>query len=153
MKNTFFLLIGFTVISSVAVAQKKHPAKAVAKPNVITPTSPVQQSFNQQFSESTIASWAKSAGGNFIAQFDKDGYKQTAEFTPEGKWVRTKTSLTFDQLPEAAQKSVKEKHPDAEVVSVEKILMENVPAFYKVSLKKDKDGWIVWVNDAGIIRE
>ncbi len=152
MKNTF-LLMSFISISFVAVAQQKHTTKAVAKPNVVTPTDPVQTSFTQQFSGNPNTSWTKTPGGNFIAQFDKDGLKQTAEFTPEGKWVRTKASLSFDQLSEAAQKAIKGKYPDAEVVSTEKILLENVPPFYKVSLKKDKDGWIVWVNDAGIIRE
>lgn len=152
MKNTL-LLLGLVSISIAANAQQKKSHKAVAKPSIVTPTDPAQLSFNQQFSENTMASWTKSAGGNFIAQFDKDGSKQTAEFTPEGKWVRTKIILGFDQLPETVQKSIKSKYPDAEINSAEKILLENVPVFYKVSLKKDKDGWIVWVNDAGIIRE
>ena len=150
MKNTF-LLIGFISISIVAVAQKKHFTKAVAKP--LTPSDPVLLSFKEKFTESTPANWVKSAGGNFIAAFEKDGYKQEAAFTPDGKWVRTKTVYTFEQLPEAVQKSIKEKYPEATVEEAQKILLENVPAFYKITLKKDKDGWIVWVNDAGIMRE
>jgi hypothetical protein len=152
MKNTF-LLIGLLSISIAAIAQKKHIARAVAKPTIVTPTDPVLLSFSQKFPESTNANWAKSAGGSFIAHFDKDGFKQVAEFTNEGKWIRTKFLYNIDQLPEVVQKSIKAKYPDAEVISAEKILLENVPAFYKVNLKKDKDGWIVWVNDAGIIRE
>ena len=152
MKNTL-LLTGLMTISIVAIAQKKPIAKAVAKPVIVTPTDPVLQSFNLKFPENAATSWAKSAGGNFIAQFDRGGLKETAEFTPEGKWMRTKTAFSFNQLPEAVQKSIKEKYPDAEVSEAYKITMENVPAFYKVSLKKDKDGWIVWVNDAGIIKE
>lgn len=151
MKNKVWL-IGFFLISIVAVAQKKHPSKAVAKPIIITPTDPVLLSFNQKFSE-TSASWAKSAGGNYIAQFDKDGYKQVAEFTPDGKWIRTKTNYSLDQLPGVVQKAIKEKYPDAEFVEAQKILLENVPGFYRISLKKDKDGWIVWVNETGIVRE
>ena len=150
MKNTF-LLIGFISVCVVAVAQRKHFTKAVAKP--LTPSDPVLLSFKEKFTESTSTNWVKSAGGNFIASFDKDGYKQVAEFTPDGKWVRTKTNYSFDQLPEAVQKSVKQKYSDAEFVEAQKILLENVPGFYKVSLKKDKDGWIVWVNETGIIRE
>lgn len=152
MKN-IFLLAGFIAVSFVAVAQKKHFTKAVAKQTTITPTDPVLSSFKEKFADVAAVSWSKSAGGNFIASFDKDGNRQATEFTPDGKWVRTKTNYNFEQLPEAVQKSIKEKYPDAEVSSAEKISMENVPAFYKVSLKKDKDGWIVWVNDAGIMRE
>jgi Putative beta-lactamase-inhibitor-like, PepSY-like len=152
MKNTF-LLLPILFASIVAVAQKKNKLKAVAKPVTITPGDPVLLSFNQKFSESTSTSWSKSAGGNFIASFEKEGYKQTAEFTPEGKWIRTKTYYSFEQLPEAVQKSIKEKYPDAEIAGAQKLLLENVPAFYKVSLKKDKDGWIVWVNETGIVRE
>ena len=150
MKNTF-LFIGFISVCVVAVAQRKHFTKAVAKP--LTPSDPVLLSFNEKFTESTSTNWVKSAGGNFIASFDKDGYKHAAEFTPEGKWVRTKTVYAFEQLPEAVQKSIKEKYPEATVEEAQKILLENVPAFYKINLKKDKDGWIVWVNETGIIRE
>ena len=152
MKNTL-LLIGLTALSIVAVAQKtKHPAKAVATQLSVIPSDPVLLSYNQKFPENAVAGWAKSAGGNFIAQFDKGGLKHTAEFAPDGKWVRTKTTYTFEQLPEAVQKSVKEKYPDASVTEAHKIMMESVPPFYKLKIKKEKDGWIVWVNDAGIIR-
>jgi Putative beta-lactamase-inhibitor-like, PepSY-like len=152
MKNTY-LLFSLMAISITTVAQKKHIAKAVAKPIVITPTDPVLLSYNQKFPENAIAVWSKSAGGNFIAKFDKDGFNHHAEFTTDGKWIRTKTAYSFEQLPEAVQKSIKEKYADAVFAEAHKIMMDNVPAFYKVSLKKDNNGWIVWVNDAGIIRE
>lgn len=53
MKN-MLMLIGFISISFVAVAQKKHLIKAVAKPIIVTPSDPVLLSFNQKFSETTF---------------------------------------------------------------------------------------------------
>lgn len=150
MKNTY-LLIGLLFISIMAVAQEKKPKKAVAN---LTVKTPVLQSFNQKFPEGiAVSGWEQSPGGNFIAHFEKEGFKQTAEFKPDGSWVKTKVVYAGEQLPEAVQHSIKEKYPDAEIDAAEKLFLENIPAFYKVSLKKDKDGWIVWVNETGIIKE
>lgn len=140
-----------------ATAQTTHPTHhhpMVKKETVktVTPPDAVLTAFQGKFSGDT-ATWQVTPSGNYCAMFMAGGVKEMAEFSADGQWLRNRTDLPFDQLPDVAKTALQSKYPGMEIASVQKLEYNNVSPFYKVSLKQGGQSRDVMVNDAGYVQE
>lgn len=142
-------------ISTASFAQKKVSRKHAAAHKevpVVQPTPEVQSAFDSKVSGAT-PTWSKSAAGSYIAVTDNSGQKQYTEFAPDGKWLRTRTDLPTNQLPDSAKTAIQTQYPGMDIAAIQKLEYENVSGFYKVDLKQGSLSKSVWVNGSGNIKE
>lgn len=84
---------------------------------------------------------------------DNNGQKVYSEFGPDGKWLRTRTDMTIDQLPDLAKTAIQSKYSGMEIAAVQKCEYDNVNPFYRVDFKQGDQVKSVMVNDAGYVSE
>ncbi len=65
---------------------------------VNVPTS-VQKAFEQKFPNATNVKWDKENAHEYEASFDLNSKKYSANFSDQGKWLETESSISFNQLP------------------------------------------------------
>jgi len=127
-------------------------ALAQQKTTPLTPPAPVDSAFQGKFS-GTSATWMKTPGGNFCATMDNGGQKEHVEFSPDGKWLSTKTELVASSLPDSAKNAIQTQFPGMEIAAVQKLEYENINPFYKVDLKQGDQSKSVMVNNGGFIEQ
>lgn len=135
---------------------KKHTKKkkdAVAAVQPVTPPAPVDSAFQSKFSGSTGATWMVTPAGNYCATLASGSGKEYVEYAPDGKWLRNRTDVAADQLPDSAKNAIQTQFPGMEIASIQKLEYENVNPFYKVDLKQGDQSKSVMVNEAGFIQE
>lgn len=153
MKRVTLLLCAAIFTSSIAFSQQKSTKKSKTTAKKVEAPAPVKSAFEQnaQFAGTTDAAWAKTASGNWIASFDKDGIKTAAEYNAEGAWVATRSEYTNGAVPETVLGTLKNKYPSAVVKEGWKIERADVAAYYKVSIEENGAAKTVLLNDAGTI--
>lgn len=118
------LIITLTITSALNAQLRKVPAS-------------VTEAFKTKFSSASQVEW-KDRIINFEASFLQDGITKTAQFTKEGIWVQTTSTMAFSGLPAAVQDGFKKsKYADWEIKSVAVVEEKNKPIAYKVYIKKD----------------
>lgn len=125
MKKIVVALMVALTIASVSNAQiRKVPAA-------------VTEAFKTKFSSASQVEW-KDRITNFEANFTQDGITKTAQFTKEGTWIETTSTMAFSGLSAAVQDGFKKsKYADWEVKTVTVIEESNKATMYKVYVKKD----------------
>lgn len=153
MKKLTLIFCAALISSGITFAQqksakksKKVVAKALVAPAV------VKDAFQQNFAE-TDAKWSKSSGGHWLANFNKDDIKTTAEYDADGKWIATRSSFTADNLPESVASTLKAKYPAATIKDGAKIERADVAAYYKVNIQDNGADKAILINEAGTIAE
>ncbi len=96
----------------------------------------VQQAFEAKYPNENTPDWETDANGNFEAQFKKDGEKYRADFSPEGHWIETESSIKKDKLPKAIKEVIKAKYDDEDITEVEFVKSATKGTFYDVEFKK-----------------
>jgi len=102
----------------------------------------VKKAFQIKYKGESDPDWKKDSHGNYEAHFEKDGIHYRADYSPDGKWIETESSISFDELPKAVQKEIKEKFPDQEITEIERVEHHSKGLFYDVEFKrkgKNKD--------------
>jgi hypothetical protein len=123
MKKIFVIIL--LCAASFTFAQTKVPEK-------------VQSAFNGKFPKATQVKWEED-DGEFEAEFIIDSVNYSANFSEKGKWLETETTITFDALPDAVKKVVKDGFKDNEIKSVYLVEDSEGLVYYEVDvLKKDK---------------
>lgn len=157
MKNIPMLLalafLGSTAVAAAQTTTHHHKAKAkTAVVKIVTPPDAVVTAYNTKFSGDT-ATWSVTPAGNFCATAMVNGEKEHSEFDSTGTWLRSRTDMTADQLPDSAKTAIQTKYAGMEIASVQKLEYSNVNPFYKVDLKQGDQSKEVMVNDAGYVQE
>lgn len=155
MKNAKMTIMGMVLLacSTGVIAQStKHHKKEAEADKTVTPPAAVDSSFQSKFS-GTTATWMKTPAGNYCATTVNGTAKEYIEFSPDGKWIRSKTDMTTDQLPDSAKSAIQTQFPGMEIAAVQKLEYDNVNAFYKVDLKQGDQAKSVMVNEAGFIEQ
>lgn len=156
MKTTLVLSVAFALFGSAAASAQTtahhHAAAKTEMVKPITPPDPVMSAFQSKFSGAT-PTWQMTPAGNYCAVIDNSGQKVYAEYGPDGKWLRTRTDMTQDQLPDLAKNAIQSKYPGMEVAGIQKLEYDSVNPFYRVDLKQGDQVKSVMVNDAGYVSE
>src|SRR5688500_9270970 len=103
MMKSVSLIILCTVMSIMAVAQKKTPTKNknAKQTKSITVPAEINSAFQGKFADVSKQKWSKKADGNYVATFlGTDNVKQEVEFDSKGYHLKTRSIFTKDQVPE-----------------------------------------------------
>lgn len=152
MKKVTLIICAAIFSSGVAFSQKKSSkSKAVAKK--VEAPAVVKEAFQQngEFAGTADATWKKTASGNWIASFEKEGVKTAAEYNAEGAWVATRSEYGNGNLPETVLGTLKNKYPSAVVKDGWKIERSDVASYYKINIDDNGAAKTVLLNDAGTI--
>lgn len=96
----------------------------------------VKETFQNLYPGENDPDWEKDSNGNYESHFKIDGIKYRADFSPDGKWIETETSIGKDDLPEAIKEVIKSKYNDEEITEIEKVEHHSKGLFYDVEFKK-----------------
>jgi hypothetical protein len=153
MKKVTLLICAAIFTSGIAFSQQKKSSKKTRTAKKIEAPAPVKDAFSQnaEFSSATDAQWAKTAGGNWIASFNRENVKTAVEYNAEGAWVATRSTFETGNVPETVLGTLKNKYPAAVVKEGWKIERSDVPSYYKVSIDDNGTAKTVLLNDAGTI--
>jgi len=102
----------------------------------------VKKSFETKYPKEKTPSWEIDAHNNFEAHFKDKGIKYRADFSPNGQWIETETSISKKQLPEAIQQKIKQHYNNYKIAEIEKVSSALKGEFYDVEFKqkgKNKD--------------
>lgn len=77
----------------------------------------VLNSFFENFPRAQRPSW-RSSETYYFATFNNSGYRMIAQYTRNGKWVRTQITLRFSDLPKITQNHYYKYYRNYQVVAV-----------------------------------
>lgn len=104
--------------------------ETVTIPEVVTKT------FQQKYVGETSPNWEIDAHGNYEAHFKQKGIKYRADFTPQGKWIETETSIDKKDLPKVIKEKLKKDFDYYNISEVEKVEHHSKGLFYDVEFKQ-----------------
>ena len=96
----------------------------------------VRQAFDSQFPGAIHVEWERTLS-NYKAEFYHDGHEKEAQFAQDGTWLRTKTELTFLDIPAPVMKAAQE-NCDWEIDDI--LLFEQAdgaPAYYQIEYDRE----------------
>ena len=97
---------------------------------------PVQNAFDSMFPGATHVEWEK-VMSIYKAEFYHDGHEKEAQFEGDGTWQRTKTELSFFDVPAPIMETAREFCPwDIDDISLHE-QSKGVPAFYLIEYDRD----------------
>jgi hypothetical protein len=129
MKKTLFLLLAAIMLTASSYAKKT--GKTDAPPAV-------QSAFAAKFPNTQNVKWEKEKNNTeYEANFTLKGVKTSANFTTDGKWVETETTIKVSELPAKVVATIKAKHTGAEIVGAAKIETASNGIHYEADIKKD----------------
>jgi len=139
IKNLFttgllFCVVGFTSCQEV-----------VSTPELVIAT------FQLKYAGETVTKWEVDAHGNFEAHFKRDNVKYRADFSPEGIWIETETSIEKKDLPKVIKEKLKKDFDYSNISEVEKVEHHSKGLFYDVEFKQKGKNIDVEFDAAGNI--
>ncbi|MGB3607479.1 PepSY-like domain-containing protein [Psychroserpens sp.] len=112
----------------------------------------VKKTFKKMYPGENDPDWHTDANGNFESHFKIDGIKYRADYSPNGNWIETETSIDVKDLPDAIRKKIKSDFDDDDITEVEKVEHHSKGTFYDVEFKrKGKNKDIEFKADGTII--
>lgn len=136
-------LIIFGLFTFGCQEKKKSPEQGEVKEQTSNPIpDAVKKSFQSKYPGENDPDWKKDANGNFESHFKMDGVHYRADFSPNGNWVETETSIDEKDLPEVIKAKIKADYNDKEITEIEKVDHHSKGIFYDVEFKqkgKNKD--------------
>ena len=100
------------------------------------PPKTVRQAFDSQFPGASHVEWER-VMSTYKAEFYHDGHEKEAQFDKDGTWRRTKTELSFLDIPAPVMKAAQE-YCDWEIDDI--LLFEQadgVPAYYQIEYDRE----------------
>jgi len=85
------------------------------------------------------------------AEFKEGGEKFKADFTPDGMWIETETSIKKKDLPKAVEKAIEEKFKDVKIIEIERTDHHKKGLFYDVEFKENGKKFDIEFNAEGTI--
>lgn len=121
------------------------PAKDEKVPTVVV------DAFIKKYPNEKKESWNIDRNGSYEAKFKEGGETFKADFTPEGMWIETETSLKKKDLPEAVKEAIEDKYKDVKIIEIERTEHYEKGLFYDVEFKQDGKKFDIEFNTEGII--
>jgi hypothetical protein len=121
------------------------PVKELEVPDI------VKNAFAQKYPNEKKAKWNIDRNDNFEAKFKEGGETFKADFTPDGIWIETETSLKKKDLPQAVKKAIEEQYKDVKIVEIERTDHYQKGLFYDVEFKEDGKKFDIEFNAEGVI--
>ena len=111
----------------------------------------VKATFQKMYPDEKDPDWDKDSNGNYESHFKINGVKYRADFSPDGSWIETETSVEYDDLPEPVKKVIEKKYSDQDITEIEKVEHHSKGLFYDVEFKKDGKNKDVMIRENGEI--
>lgn len=111
----------------------------------------VKESFANKYPNEKKEKWNIDRNDNYEAKFKEGGETFKADFTPDGTWIETETSLKEKDLPKAVKKAIKEKYDGVKIVEIERTDHYQKGIFYDVEFKKNGKKFDIEFNAEGVI--
>lgn len=102
----------------------------------------VKTAFATKYPGETDPDWEIDANKNWEAHFKKEGEKYRADFSPNGQWIETESSISKSDLPKAIKTIIKNKFGSEDITEIEFVTSATKGTFYDVEFKqkgKNKD--------------
>jgi len=96
----------------------------------------VERAFQQKYGDDGKPEWEIDSNGFWEAQFENEKGAVRADFTVEGKWIETETTIDFDELPDAVQMAVRSEFGDRELAEIEEVDSAAKGHFFDVEFKE-----------------
>ena len=132
------LLFSFFSCESTLMTDKKTPAV-------------VKDAFAKKYPNEKKATWGIDRNDNYEAKFKEGGETFKADFTPDGTWIETETSIKEKDLPKAVRKAIKEKFDNIKIVEIERTDHYKKGLFYDVEFKENGKKYDIEFNAEGTI--
>ncbi|MEM5566166.1 PepSY-like domain-containing protein [Psychroserpens sp. AS72] len=125
MKKNIILVTIFTII-------------VLACQNTINAQAPdaVKATFQNMYPGENDPDWHKDDNGNYESNFKIDGIKYRADFSPNGNWIETETSIDVKDLPKAIRDIIKADYGSEDITEIEKVEHHSKGLFYDVEFKR-----------------
>lgn len=118
------------------------------------PAQGAEVAFKKQYPNAEKVSWDLDTNGYHEASFTMDGEKYRADYTAQGKWIETESSLKFGKLPKAVQDVITAQHDKDDITEIERVDHASKGVFYDVEFKqKGKNRDIEIREDGEIIKQ
>ena len=106
--------------------------------NTITAQVPdaVQTAFENKYPGETDPDWHTDSNNNWEAHFKQKGEKYRADFSPNGQWIETESSIKSSELPKAIKTVIKEKYGSEDISEIEFVTSASKGTFYDVEFKQ-----------------
>lgn len=121
MKRKLFLLITIFITGNSVFCQDKIPDA-------------VKNAFTAKFPGATHVKWDKESKTELEANFKMSNTDVSANFSLDGNWVETETTIPASELPAAVTNTVNIKYPGAVYGRAEKIEKPGSKIFYEVNI-------------------
>jgi hypothetical protein len=95
----------------------------------------VMTAFNNKFPHASEVKWEKESKTELEANFRMNNTNVSANFTLDGAWVETETTIPVSELPAAISNAVNTKYPGAVYGRTEKIEKPGSRIMYEVNIK------------------
>ena len=121
------------------------PVKEIEVPDI------VKKSFVRKYPNEKKEKWNIDRNDNYEAKFKEGGETFKADFTPDGTWIETETSLKKKDLPKAVKEAIKDKYDGVKIVEIERTDHYQKGIFYDVEFKKNGKKFDIEFNAEGVI--
>lgn len=124
------------------------PAAAQKVPDAVV------QAFKLHFADVSNVTWHKMASGNWYADFSADSSVQSkAEYSQDGQWIATRTSLSAGNLPDTLTKAITTQYPTATIKQITHIQRSDIQPYYQIALETGSGEKEILANNTGTIVE
>lgn len=96
----------------------------------------VKTTFQKMYPGENDPDWHKDSNGNYESNFKIDGIKYRADFSPNGNWIETESSIDVKDLPKAIRDKIKADYDSDDITEVEKVQHHSKGLFYDVEFKQ-----------------
>jgi len=100
-----------------------------------TPQS-VKDTFQAKYPGENDPDWEVDSNGNYESHFKIDGIKYRADFSPNGEWIETETSIKKKDLPIPIREAIKNDYSNEDISEIEKVDSALKGEFYDVEFKR-----------------
>jgi hypothetical protein len=100
----------------------------------------ISQAFKQKFPSAIKPEWKIRKDKNYEAEFTENSSKLTVKFSPDGKWLETKSGIDARSVPEAVKNAIGRDYTNYKITESQSIeTAESKEPVYEIHVKKDKE--------------
>jgi hypothetical protein len=136
-------------VNTAAAVEKSGEKELIPQEEMITLTP--KEAFAKQYPGALKVKWKEDEHGNQEASFEMDGEKYRADYSPEGEWIETESSLKYEVLPMAVQKVIEERYNKEEITEIERVQHPSKGVFYDIEFKREGKNQDVEIKENGEI--
>ena len=102
------------------------------------PSTGIQQAFSGLFPGASNVQWEKE-GGLYKAEFVMDGYETEAWFGKDASWLRTKTDISWLEVPDPVKATINEYSGDNWEIDDISLYRQSsgIPEYYRVEIGRE----------------